>query len=79
MSEFKFMVRCFMCGSEFQMGPHRYDGKHIPRYKIDVCRACYDGNWDGWAPHCEERLIEHLEKEGISIPKRNKRGWIPRD
>lgn len=79
MTEPKAMVRCFMCDSEFQMGPHRYDGRYIRRYKISVCKICYDGNWDGWAPHFEERLIKHLEKEGISIPKKNEKGWLPRD
>ncbi len=79
MPEPKKMVRCFMCDDEFQMGPHRYDGKFIPRYKISVCRICYDGNWDGWAPHFTERLIEHLKKEKFSIPEKNERGWLPRD
>ena len=29
MTKPKAMVRCFMCDSDFQMGPHRYDGKYI--------------------------------------------------
>ena len=79
MAEPKVMIRCFMCDSEYQMGPHRDDGKYIPQYKINVCRICYDGNWDGWAPHYEDRLMEQLKKEDIPVPERNSKGWLPRD
>lgn len=79
MSKPKVILRCFMCDSEYQMGPHRYDGKYIPRYKINVCKICYGGNWDGWAPHYEDKLIEHLKKESIPIPEKNEKGWFPRD
>lgn len=75
----KKMYRCFICGNGFQIGAGRYDGKYIPRYKINVCRVCYDYNWDGWAPAFEKKLIAHLKKEGIPIPKRNKKEWLPRD
>ena len=60
-------------------GPHQYEGKFIPGYEISVCRTCYNGNWDGWAPHFAERLIENLKKEKISIPEINEKGWLPRD
>jgi hypothetical protein len=79
MAQPRITVRCFMCGSDFQMGPHRYEGQHIPRYNIDVCGICYKTNWDGWGPYCEERLIEHLKQQDIPIPRRNKKGWLPRD
>lgn len=75
----KVMMRCFMCDNEFQFGPHRYDGKYVPRYDIWVCRICYNGNWDGWGPQFEDRLIEHLNKEGIPVPEKNENGWFPRD
>ena len=75
----KAMIRCFMCDREFQMGPQRYEGRYIRRYQISVCKICYDGNWDGWGPDNEERLINHLKKEGISVPKKNKDGWLPRE
>ena len=61
------------------MGPNRYDGKYIPRYKINVCMTCYEGNWDEWAPGCENKLIAHLRAEGLPIPERNKKGLLPRD
>jgi hypothetical protein len=76
----KFMYQCFMCGEEYQFGPHRYEGKNIPRYNIGVCNICYEANWDGWAPpEYENKLIAHLKKEGIPIPERNEKGWLPRD
>src|SRR5712691_6252889 len=70
---------CFCCGGKFQMGPHRYDGKYLSYYKISMCSSCYNGNWDGIGPYCEAKLIAHLEKENIPLPKRNAKGWIPRD
>ncbi len=79
MPEPKIMDRCFTCGSEFQMGPHQYDGKFIPRYKISVCRICYDGNWDGWAPQSSDRIIKHLKKENLPIPEKNEKRWLPRE
>lgn len=79
MAEDKFMYKCFMCGSDFQFGPHRYKGKEIHKYNISVCNICYDMNWDGWAPEYTEKLVEHLKKEGLPIPERNPEGWLPRD
>jgi len=78
MAEEKIMQRCFMCGSEYQFGPHRYDGKYISRYQISVCRSCYDSNWDGWA-HYEPRLVAHLKANNLPIPARNEKGWLPRE
>lgn len=75
----KIFERCFTCGGEFRYGPQRYDGRAINRYDIAVCRACYEGNWDGWAPHYEEKLVAHLDEKGIPHPKRNDKGWWPRD
>ena len=81
MSDKPYTQTCFFsfCGQSFQMSHGHYDGKFIPRYKISVCRNCYDGNWDGWAPHFEEQLLPHLEANGIDVPERNAKGWLPRD
>lgn len=79
MAEHKTTFPCFMCGRQFQMGPHRYDGTFISRYQISVCRACYESNWDGWAPHWGEHIVAHLKKNKLPIPERNARGWLPRD
>jgi hypothetical protein len=73
------MFRCDLCNNEFQFSPHRYDGKHIPRYQVTVCMSCWNGNWDGWAPHLEQRLISHLNRNVLPIPERNSKGWLPRD
>ncbi len=79
MTDQNIMHPCFMCGSQFQMGEHIYDGKYIRRYDIIVCMPCWDGNRDGWTPDYETRLIAHLENEGIPIPERNENGWLPRE
>lgn len=75
----EMMFTCDMCGSKYQFGNHVYDGKRIPRYKLDVCMTCYEGNWDGWAPHFERRLEDHLKNHNIPPPERNEKGWYPRD
>lgn len=79
MSTLQIMYRCFICTNEFQMGPDAYRGKYVRRYDITVCEICWKGNWDGWAPHCESRLIAHLKEKGLPIPDRNENGWLPRD
>ncbi len=73
------MYRCDLCGSEFQMGAHRYDGKRAPRYDIVVCLPCYEANGDGWNPRYEEFLISHLKEKGLPIPEKNAKGFFPRD
>jgi hypothetical protein len=75
----KIMYQCELCSSQFQFGPHRYAGKFIARYQIMVCSMCYDGNWDGWGPMREARLLTHLEDKGLPVPQRNENGWLPRD
>lgn len=79
MAEFKKMLHCDLCGSEYQFGPHIYNGKYIARYKLAVCMPCYEGNWDGWAPHYEENILKHLKSKELPIPERNSNGWLPRD
>lgn len=79
MTEPKFMCRCDTCGGQFQFGPHIYDGKHIDAYGITVCMGCYRGNWDGWAPHYEPVITRNLKEHGLPLPKRNEKGWLPRD
>ena len=75
----KSTSKCFICGEERQYGPHEYQLIHVPRYDVWVCNICYQANWDGWARVNEERLIAHLQKEGLPIPQRNPQGWLPRD
>ena len=70
---------CFCCGCKVPFGGGRYGGRHVRGYDITVCKACYSGNWDGWGPHCEEKLLRHLEEKGIKVPAKNREGWLPRD
>ena len=70
---------CDICGNDYQFGPHRYEGKTIPCYQLSVCMTCYEGNWDGWAPHLEGKVLEHLKSRGLPIPMRNDSGWLPRE
>lgn len=79
MAGFRNMSRCFLCENEYQMGPHMYEGKFISRYQFGVCMSCYNRNWDGWAPHHEGKILSHLRSKGLHVPKRNSKGWLPRD
>lgn len=79
MPENKMMYKCFICGGQFKMGPHEYDGKYIKSYDISVCMPCYQGNWDGWAPPYEQKLLAHLKNKGLSIPARNSKDLLPRE
>jgi hypothetical protein len=69
---------CDLCGLKFQFGPHVHDGKWLNHYKMTLCMPCYQGNWDGFAPHYEGVIERHLAAEGIPLPKRNSKGWYPR-
>jgi hypothetical protein len=73
------MRKCFFCGRLFQFGPHVYDGSYSRYYKIEICRSCYQGNWDGYGLDAEEKLLQHMADNGIVVPARNKKGWLPRD
>ena len=74
-----FYCTCELCGSTFQFGPGRYDGKHIAAYNLTVCQGSYVGNWDGWAPHYESKILDHLKAKGLPVPKRNSQDLLPRD
>jgi len=79
MNEFKNMESCFLCGRNFQFGPSRYDGSFIPKYQFIVCQYCYLTAWDGWGPAWEPKILEHLEKNGLEVPTRDKDGLLPRN
>lgn len=70
---------CPLCNKQFQMGGGIWDGRLLLGYKITVCSACYDNNWDGWAPHYEDKLLSILDEQGIPHPERNAKGWLPRE
>jgi hypothetical protein len=75
----KVMYCCEVCGQQFQFGPHVYNGRLIRTYQIMVCNGCYAGNWDGWAPHFEATVTRKLTEQGLPIPARNAKGWLPRE
>lgn len=75
MAEDKIMLKCFLCGREFQFGPHRYDGRGVPKWGITICRTCDDANWDGIVLANHPGLKRHLETRGIPITL-NAKGWL---
>lgn len=79
MAEAKFMQACEVCGRGFQFGPHVYDGHYIRTYRLKVCQECYQGNWDGWAPHFEDAVTQYLRAAGDPLPERNSKGLLPRE
>jgi hypothetical protein len=62
---------CFIC----QRNP--VEGR-IPRYDIEVCRRCWEDNWNGWAKEHEARIAEHLRRNELPVPVRNVFGLFPR-
>ena len=71
------IVKCTTCDSEFQMGPNAYAGKWLPLYQMHVCSSCHSGNLDGFSIHYDIRIIKHLKDNGLPVPKRNERGYLP--
>lgn len=79
MDKEKILCICDICGTQYQMGPNRYDGKYISAYKLNACGTCYRSNHDGWNPGLEEQLREHFQTHGVEEPARNSSGLYPRD
>ncbi len=69
------MYECFLCKTQFQFGPHTYNGRRIPPWDIMVCSSCYGGNWDGLVLSSHPRLEAHLKARGIKIHL-NEKGWL---
>lgn len=79
MSDFEHFEDCELCGRRFRFGAHIYDGKHVARYNVTVCRECYYENAGGWKPSVESRVTAKLREAGKPIPERNAQGLLPRD
>jgi hypothetical protein len=75
-TELKFFQQCFLCKEPFQFGPHRYDGRWIGSWGINICCSCDASNWDGVVPHSHPDLIEHLKGRGVRV-QLNENGWLP--
>jgi hypothetical protein len=74
-----FMFNCAVCDQPYQHGTHLYEGRKLELYGgIFCCRPCWDGNWDGWGPRAEPRIVNILMQNALPIPNRNKSGWLPR-
>jgi hypothetical protein len=71
----KFMYDCLLCGTPFQFGPHRYDGKPVKAWDMMVCNGRISANYDGVVPTNHPHLIAHLEARGVKITL-NAEGWI---
>ena len=74
-AEFKHMETCFLCGSQFQFGPHLYDGKYFREWDIIVCSGCESANSDGIVPTTYPHLTAHLKARGTQV-RVNSNGWI---
>lgn len=79
MNDGRFKYKCFLCGMEYSMGPHLYEGKFVRYYKMQVCKSCYHGNHDGWNPDHEEKILRHIYENNIEEPERNINGLLPQD
>lgn len=79
MSKERFMFQCAVCDQPYQHGPHRYEGHKLELYgDVFCCGPCWDGNWDGWGPRAEPRILAILNQKKLPIPARNGKGWLPR-
>jgi hypothetical protein len=78
MNRQKIILQCEVCGADYQLGPHRYEGHKCSGYDIFVCHTCYSSNWDGWGPMHEPKILRILEEKKLPEPKRNPAGWLPR-
>jgi hypothetical protein len=67
------IAKCFRCKQGFAYGPHAYDGRSIPEWKVMACNRCIKANWDGLVPN--SGLVDVLEANGANI-ERNDRGLI---
>lgn len=74
-SEFKITMPCFLCGNQFQFGPHAYRGRRIPSWSVMVCNTCYAANHDGIVPNSYPHFMPYLKSLNINV-QRNKKGWV---
>lgn len=69
-------LSCKLCNCKIQMGPNRYSGHYVIKYSLLLCEVCYSCSKDGIPPVFESIFINHLKEMEISVPVRNKRGFI---
>jgi hypothetical protein len=78
MTQEKFMNKCDLCGQQYQNGLHRY-GHIVKLYEMAICTLCWDANHDGFAPHYEDKILNHLKQNNLPVPERNIKGLLPRE
>ena len=72
-------ITCDICGFKFLDGSNYHPGHMLHGYRMYCCRTCFEGNWDGWNPCHEQKILDHLRKNGITPPPRNEEGLLPRE
>ena len=66
MNKSKIQFICSVCNKEYQHGPNRYEGHQLKLYGgIFCCDDCWNGNLDGWAPHCESPLLKNIFNQKV--------------
>ena len=76
---------CAACGEPFSANfPFSNNSpeppkKHIPGYDFWVHPKCWRSCEYGWPRHCKERIRKHLQDRGITEPKINSMGLLPRE
>jgi hypothetical protein len=62
MAQDKFMFPRFTCGRQFQMGPHRYDGRLFRVIKFPSAGHATTPIGMVGGPDREQRLVAHLKE-----------------
>jgi hypothetical protein len=75
MEQHRITYSCFLCCTEFQYGPHIYDGSYVKAWDIMTCNRCRRANWDGILPGSFPQLEKHFRERGLQ-PEMNAKGWI---
>ena len=73
----KDLYPCPVCGGSYHFGSGRYEGFSLDAYDMHVCDLCEVGNHDGWAPHHEAKILEHLKAKHLPVPARLPNGMLP--
>jgi hypothetical protein len=73
------MEICWICGAKDQSQPGGHHFTFIRNYQFSLCHWCYEGNWDGYNPGLNDRIIAHLKAKELPIPARNDKDLFPRE
>lgn len=76
---FDVTMACDICGRTFTSHLHVHEGHALKLYGAHCCDNCWSGNWDGWNPKYEAKILALLKDKGLPVPARNENGLLPRD